>query len=100
MAPHNFLPAVGKVCRCKSKAGLRHSHTDTIVITAETESGFLAKDDLVPFHYSPVFSCRAPLQTEASMRGVKGSTRNGHHDPKLPSTWRLRMVRKDIGGPS
>ncbi|GFW81611.1 hypothetical protein TNCV_2882881 [Trichonephila clavipes] len=42
-------------------------HTNTIVITAEIESGFVAKDDLVPFHCSPVSSCVAPLQAEALM---------------------------------
>ncbi|GFY18998.1 uncharacterized protein TNCV_3876861 [Trichonephila clavipes] len=29
------------------------------------------------------------------MGGVKGSTLNGHHDPKCPSARRLRMVRED-----
>ncbi|GFU74108.1 uncharacterized protein TNCV_1642321 [Trichonephila clavipes] len=40
--------------------------TNTIAITAEIESGFVTKDDLVPFRCSPVSSCAAPLQTEAS----------------------------------
>ncbi|GFX73960.1 uncharacterized protein TNCV_2954451, partial [Trichonephila clavipes] len=73
MAPHTITLAVGAVCRCKVKAGLRRSpHTNTIVITAEIESGFVAKDDLVPFRCSPVSSCAAPLQTEASMGGRQG----------------------------
>ncbi|GFT07095.1 hypothetical protein TNCV_1416121 [Trichonephila clavipes] len=38
-----------------------------IVSTAEIESGFVDKDNLVPFRCSPVSSCVAPLQTEASM---------------------------------
>ncbi|GFX48077.1 uncharacterized protein TNCV_4114121 [Trichonephila clavipes] len=67
MAPHTITLAVRAVCRCKEKAGLRHLHTNTIVITAEIESGFVAKDDLVPFRYSPVFSCVAPFQTEVSI---------------------------------
>ncbi|GFS86788.1 hypothetical protein TNCV_2407701 [Trichonephila clavipes] len=46
-------------------------HTNTIVITAEIESGFVAKGDLVPFRCSPVSSCAAPLQTEASMDGCQ-----------------------------
>ncbi|GFW01461.1 transposable element Tc3 transposase [Trichonephila clavipes] len=50
--------------------------------------------DLVPFHCSPVSSCAAPLQTEAS-RGAKGSARNGRCDPKCPSLRRLRKVRED-----
>ncbi|GFV49231.1 hypothetical protein TNCV_237651 [Trichonephila clavipes] len=45
---------------------------NTIVITAEIESGFVAKEDLVPFHCSPVSSCVAPLQTEARMGGCQG----------------------------
>ncbi|GFW34495.1 hypothetical protein TNCV_501131 [Trichonephila clavipes] len=44
MAPQIITPAVGAVCRCKEKAGLRRSsrglHT---FITAEIESGFVAK---------------------------------------------------------
>ncbi|GFU60350.1 hypothetical protein TNCV_3307991 [Trichonephila clavipes] len=45
---------------------------NTIVITAEIESGFVAKDDLVPFRCSPVSSCGAPHLTEASMGGCQG----------------------------
>ncbi|GFU53504.1 hypothetical protein TNCV_3169381 [Trichonephila clavipes] len=37
-------------------------HTSTIVITAEIESRFVAKDDLVPFFCSPVSSCVAPYK--------------------------------------
>ncbi|GFV50824.1 hypothetical protein TNCV_4237791 [Trichonephila clavipes] len=44
-------------------------HTNTIAITAEIESGFVAKDDLVPFHCSTVSSWVAPLQTDASIGG-------------------------------
>ncbi|GFT68548.1 uncharacterized protein TNCV_248631 [Trichonephila clavipes] len=76
MAPHTITPAVGAVCRCKAKAGLRHSpqclHTRTIFITAEIESTFVTKDDLVPFRCRPVSSCAAPLQTDASMGGRQG----------------------------
>ncbi|GFT34061.1 hypothetical protein TNCV_4385041 [Trichonephila clavipes] len=77
----------------------RSPHTNTIVITAEIESGFarVAKDDLVPCSCSPVSSCVAPFQTEALMEGVKGSTRNGRRDPKCPSSRRLCMVQKDTG---
>ncbi|GFU98788.1 hypothetical protein TNCV_1215041 [Trichonephila clavipes] len=46
-----------------------------IVINAEIESGFVAKDRLVPFHCSPVSSFAAPLQTEASRAAhVMGAT--------------------------
>ncbi|GFW61460.1 uncharacterized protein TNCV_347081 [Trichonephila clavipes] len=74
---HIITPAVGAVCCCKANAGLRRSltgspHKNMIVITAEIDSGFVAKDDLVPFRCSPVSSCVAPLQTEASMSGRQG----------------------------
>ncbi|GFU27942.1 uncharacterized protein TNCV_3153071 [Trichonephila clavipes] len=105
MAPHTITPAVGAVCRCKTKAGLRRfttesPHTNTIVITAEIESGFVTKDDLVPFRCSPFSSFMAPLQTEASMGGCQESTRNGRRDPRCPSARRLRMVRENTGAPS
>ncbi|PRD30659.1 UNVERIFIED_CONTAM: hypothetical protein NCL1_25748 [Trichonephila clavipes] len=34
------------------------------------------------------------------MGGIKGSTRNGHRDPKCPSARHLRMVREDTRAPS
>ncbi|GFS76230.1 hypothetical protein TNCV_4667781 [Trichonephila clavipes] len=49
MAPHTITPDVRAVCRCKATTGF--PHTNTVVITAEIESGFVAKDDLVPFRY-------------------------------------------------
>ncbi|GFW66612.1 uncharacterized protein TNCV_1370451 [Trichonephila clavipes] len=73
MASHTITPAVGAMCRCKAKEGLRNSPRGlTIVIAAEIESGFVAKDDLVPFRCSPVSSYTAPLQTEVSMRRRQG----------------------------
>ncbi|GFY00420.1 uncharacterized protein TNCV_1664591 [Trichonephila clavipes] len=75
-------------------------HTNTIVVTAEIESGFVAKDDLVPFRCSPVSSGAAPLQTETSMGGRQGITCNGRHEPKCPSARRLRTVREDTGAPN
>ncbi|GFV25922.1 uncharacterized protein TNCV_2920331 [Trichonephila clavipes] len=71
-----------------------------IVITAEIESGFVAKDDLVPFRCSTVSSCAAQPKRRRRWVGVKGSTRNGRRDPKCPSARRLRMVREDTGAPS
>ncbi|GFY24419.1 hypothetical protein TNCV_1014671 [Trichonephila clavipes] len=47
-------------------------HTNTNVITAEIESGFVSKDGLVPFRCSPVSSCAALLLTKASMDGRQG----------------------------
>ncbi|GFX29831.1 hypothetical protein TNCV_4749601 [Trichonephila clavipes] len=48
------------------------TNANTIVITAEIESGFVTKVDLVPYRYSPVSSCVTPLQTEVSMGGRQG----------------------------
>ncbi|GFW69135.1 hypothetical protein TNCV_1818891 [Trichonephila clavipes] len=45
---------------------------NTIFITDEIESGFLAKDDLDPFRFSPVSSYAVALQTEASTGGHQG----------------------------
>ncbi|GFV12991.1 hypothetical protein TNCV_3175261 [Trichonephila clavipes] len=73
MTPNTITPAVGAVCRCKAVRIEAFTtgppHTNTIVITAEIESGLVAKDDLIPFCCSLVSSCVAPLQTEASMSG-------------------------------
>ncbi|GFW66395.1 hypothetical protein TNCV_3433571 [Trichonephila clavipes] len=71
---------------------------NTIVITSEIESGFVAKDDLVPFRYTVQF----PQAWHHSKRrrrwvGVKGGTRIGRHDSKCPSARCLRMVREDTG---
>ncbi|GFV68632.1 uncharacterized protein TNCV_2274951 [Trichonephila clavipes] len=50
---------------------------------------------------SLVTSCRSCFPVRGTTRngGVKGSTRNGCHDPKYPSVRRLRMVREDTGAP-
>ncbi|GFU91730.1 uncharacterized protein TNCV_1795981 [Trichonephila clavipes] len=80
---------------CKDRIEATGSpHTNTIVITAEIESGdfFVAKDDLVPFHCCAVSSCAVPLQTEASLYG--------HRDPKCLYARCLRMVREGTGAPS
>ncbi|GFV41393.1 uncharacterized protein TNCV_3090031 [Trichonephila clavipes] len=72
MAPYTITPAVGVVCRCKAKTGLR-----------------------LQFSRARHHSIRRRRWV-----GVKGSTRNGRNDPKCPSARRLRMVREDTGTPS
>ncbi|GFU53069.1 uncharacterized protein TNCV_3098531 [Trichonephila clavipes] len=71
MALLTITPAVGAVCRCKAKAGLRRS----------------------PWVQFP----RAWHHSKRRRRwvGVKGSTRNVRHDPKCPSDRCLRMVQED-----
>ncbi|GFV30009.1 uncharacterized protein TNCV_3100861 [Trichonephila clavipes] len=71
------------------------SHTNTIVITAEIESGFVAKDDLVSFRCRPISSCRDLSKRRRRWVGVKGSTHNRRSDLKCPSARHLRMVRED-----
>ncbi|GFV97511.1 uncharacterized protein TNCV_2040191 [Trichonephila clavipes] len=75
-------------------------HTNTIVITAEVESGFVAKTTW--FHSASVQFPRAWHHSKRRRRwvGVKGSTLNGCHEPKRPSARRLRMVREDTGAPN
>ncbi|GFU36844.1 hypothetical protein TNCV_3727081 [Trichonephila clavipes] len=67
MTPHNITPNEGGRI---FTTGSPHTN-NTIVITAEIVSVFIAKDDLVPFRCSPVTSCVAPLQIEASMSGCQ-----------------------------
>ncbi|GFX81559.1 histone acetyltransferase p300 [Trichonephila clavipes] len=76
-------------------------HTNTIVIIAEIESIFVAKDDLVPFRCSPVSSC-AGHHSKRRRRwvAVNGSTRNGRRDPKCPSARCIHMIREDTGAPN
>ncbi|GFX02382.1 hypothetical protein TNCV_2285491 [Trichonephila clavipes] len=75
MAPHTITPAVGAVCHGKAKAGLRRSprglHTRTR-LSSLLRLNLVPGDNLVPFRCSPVSSCAAPLQTEASMGGHQG----------------------------
>ncbi|GFU40192.1 hypothetical protein TNCV_4289601 [Trichonephila clavipes] len=57
-------------CRCKAKAGLRRSPrvstTRTImVVSAEIESGFVAKDEMVPFRATVQFPHWRNHQTES-----------------------------------
>ncbi|GFX05722.1 hypothetical protein TNCV_3198391 [Trichonephila clavipes] len=78
MTPHTITPAVRAMCLGKQNKGrievftTGSPHTNTIVITAEIESGFVVRDDMVPFCCSPVSSCVAPFQTETSMGGRQG----------------------------
>ncbi|GFX72348.1 uncharacterized protein TNCV_1253021 [Trichonephila clavipes] len=74
-------------------------HTNTIVITAKIESGFVLLK-MTWFHSTAVQIPRAWLHSKWMRRwvGVKGSTHNGCRDPKCPSARRLRMGREDTGG--
>ncbi|GFS79702.1 uncharacterized protein TNCV_4241511 [Trichonephila clavipes] len=74
-------------------------HTNSIVTTAEIESGFVDKDDLVPFRCTPVSSCVAPLQTEA----LKAAHAMGAKIPNVlqpgTSVWFEELLVKVISVP-
>ncbi|GFX16822.1 uncharacterized protein TNCV_2518011 [Trichonephila clavipes] len=75
MAPHTITPAVGVVCRCISKAGLRHSPRSLHTRTRLSSLLRLNLDSSLKttwFHSSAVHFPRSPLQTEASMGGRQG----------------------------
>ncbi|GFU21356.1 hypothetical protein TNCV_2434711 [Trichonephila clavipes] len=57
-------------------------------------------DNDTPCHHTRcgVSSFLMPFTTPNG--GVKGSTRNGHRDPKCPSASCLRIVREYTGAPS
>ncbi|GFT78187.1 uncharacterized protein TNCV_429861 [Trichonephila clavipes] len=76
MASHTITSAVGVVCRCKAKAGLRHS----------------PRVQFPRARHHSKRRCRSV--------GVKGSTRKGERDPKWLSARCLRMVREDTGAPN
>ncbi|GFV83271.1 uncharacterized protein TNCV_1899971 [Trichonephila clavipes] len=104
MAPHTLTPAVGVVCRYKAKAGLRRSprglHTRTR-LSSQLRLNLDSSLKTTWFHSASVqFPCaRYHSKRRRRWLGVKGSTRNGHRDPKCPSARRLRMVQGDTGAP-
>ncbi|GFW60942.1 uncharacterized protein TNCV_4871531 [Trichonephila clavipes] len=105
MAPHTITPAVGAMCRCKAKAGLRRSPRGLHTRTRLSSLLRLNLDSSIKttwFHSAAVQFPRAPHHSKRRRQwvGVKGSsTRNGRRDPKCPSAKRLHMVREDTGVP-
>ncbi|GFS86273.1 uncharacterized protein TNCV_597371 [Trichonephila clavipes] len=105
MLPHTITPAVGTVCRCKEKAGLRRSpwglHTRTLLsslLRLNLDSSLKTSW----FYSAPVLFPRVWHHSKRRHRwvGVNGSTRNGRCDPKCPSAKCLRMLREDTGAPN
>ncbi|GFW55465.1 uncharacterized protein TNCV_118491 [Trichonephila clavipes] len=74
MVPDTIMPAVGTVCRCKTKVGLRRA--------------------AVQFPRARNYSKRRRRWV-----GFKVSTSYGLRVPKCPSARGLRMVREDTGTP-
>ncbi|GFW41857.1 uncharacterized protein TNCV_5671 [Trichonephila clavipes] len=102
MTPHTITPAVGVVCRCKVKAGLRRSPRDFHTRTRLSSLLRLNLDSSLKttwFHSAAAQFPRAWCHSKRTRRwlGVKGNTRNGHRDPECPAAWRLHMVREDTG---
>ncbi|GFV96910.1 uncharacterized protein TNCV_4351231 [Trichonephila clavipes] len=105
MAPRTITPAVGEVCRCKAKAGLRRSPRGLHIRTRLSSLLRLNLDSSLKvtwFHSTAVQFPRARHHFKRMHRrvGVKGSTRKERRDPKCPSARRLRMVREDTGASS
>ncbi|GFU50829.1 uncharacterized protein TNCV_2495331 [Trichonephila clavipes] len=108
MAHHTITPAMGVVCRCQAKAGLRRSPRG---LHARTRLSSLLRFNLDShthtslkttwFHSAAV---QLPCARHHSKRrrrwvGIKGSIRNGRRDLKGSSARLLRMVRDDTWAP-
>ncbi|GFY12510.1 uncharacterized protein TNCV_1799321 [Trichonephila clavipes] len=105
MAPNNITPAVGSVCRCKAKAGSSLSPRGLHTLTRLSSLLILNLGSSLKttwFRSTSVQFQRARHHSKRRHRwvGVKGSTRNGHRDPKCPSARHLHMVREDTAAPS
>ncbi|GFW80409.1 uncharacterized protein TNCV_2945411 [Trichonephila clavipes] len=105
MAPLTITSAVGVVCRCKAKAGLRRSPRGLHTRTRFSSLLRLNLDSSLKTTWLPSAAVQFPRVWHHSKRrrrwmGVKGSIRNGGGDPKCPSARHLRMVREDAGAPS
>ncbi|GFX01797.1 uncharacterized protein TNCV_1022001 [Trichonephila clavipes] len=99
-SPRTITPAVGVVCRCKAKAGLRRSPRG---FHSPTRLSPLLRLNLNPslitswFHSTAVQFLRVRLHYKRRFRwvDVKDSPRNGRRDPKCPSARRMCMVLGD-----
>ncbi|GFW65429.1 uncharacterized protein TNCV_4410371 [Trichonephila clavipes] len=105
MAPHTITPAVGVVCRCKEKVGMRRSLRG---FHARTRLSSLLRLNLdsslkpIWFHSTEVQFLRVRHHSKRRRRwvGVNGIPRYGRRDPKCPSARCLRMVRENTGTPN
>ena len=73
MEPHTVIPVVRAVSLYTEKAGLRpyhrsFTHVDDCNHYSE-KSEFVSEGDPVPVSFSPIHSCAAFLQTEATVTG-------------------------------
>ncbi|GFU56413.1 uncharacterized protein TNCV_2609351 [Trichonephila clavipes] len=101
MTLHIITPDIGVFGDCKTKARLRRSpmglHTRTRLSTLLRLN--LDSSLKTAWLYSAAVQfLRVCRHSKRSCRWL-GSTRNGHRDPKCPSSRHLRMVGKDTGVP-
>ncbi|GFU57387.1 uncharacterized protein TNCV_3635661 [Trichonephila clavipes] len=95
----------GEVCHCKEKVGLRRSPRGVHTRTRLSSLQRLNLDSSLKTTWMHTAAVQIPRALHHSKRrrrwvGVKGSTRNGHRDPKCPSARHLRMVCEDTGTPN
>ncbi|GFW93278.1 uncharacterized protein TNCV_2603961 [Trichonephila clavipes] len=103
MTPHTITTAMGAVCHCKAKAGLRRLPRGFHARTRLSSLLRLNLDSSLKTTWLNSAAVQFPRVRHHSKRrrrweDVKGSTRNGRRDPKCLSARRLRMVREDTGG--
>ncbi|GFY06922.1 uncharacterized protein TNCV_4090241 [Trichonephila clavipes] len=96
MAPYTLTPAVGAVCHCRAKAGLKRSPHSLQTRTRLSSLLRLNMDSSLKTNWLPSTAVQFPRKRHHSKRrrrwfGVKGSPRNWRRDSKCPLARRLRM---------
>ncbi|GFS97360.1 uncharacterized protein TNCV_1825071 [Trichonephila clavipes] len=104
MTPHTITPAVGAVCRCQAKAGLKRSPRGLHTRTRLPSLVRLNLESSMKTTWINSTSSQFPRERHYSKRrrrwvGVKGITCNGRHDPKCLSARLLCMIRGDTWVP-
>ncbi|GFV58217.1 uncharacterized protein TNCV_3434001 [Trichonephila clavipes] len=104
LAHQTITSAVGAVCHCKAKAGLRRSPRGLYTRTRLSSLMRLNLDSSLKttcFHSTAVQSPRTRHHSKRRLQwvSVKGSTLNGRCDPKCPSIRCLHSIREDTGAP-
>ncbi|GFV11077.1 uncharacterized protein TNCV_2718211 [Trichonephila clavipes] len=104
MTPHTITPAVGVVCRCKAKAGLRHSPRGLPTRTRLSSLLRLNPDSSLKttwFHSTAVQFPRAQHYSKRSRRWVrvKGRTRHVRRNPQMSFSQALSYGSRRHRGP-
>ncbi|GFY28377.1 transposable element Tc3 transposase [Trichonephila clavipes] len=102
IAPHTVTPCDIAVCRSTINAGSDRwpvrLQTRAVVISTETESGFITEDDTSPVCHTPSCLRSAKIQSTLPMMGVSGKRLSGRRLLKPTSVSRLLMVSLDGTG--